>query len=106
MDVCRKIHVKLVDPKTARTWRCEFKAIAAAQNLAEVLDLAVDRSTLDQQDLNLDDTKNQDMYPFFQRTLQTTATIAIVLVQESTKCFTRNTWEKITKQHVFHCCVD
>ena len=47
------------------------------------------------QELDLDDTKNQAMYPVFQRTLQTMATKVIVLQQEYTKCLSRDTWKKI-----------
>ena len=43
----------------------------------------------------LDVTKNQAMYPVFQRTLQTNATKAIVLKQETTGCTSRETWGRI-----------
>ena len=45
----------------------------------------------------LDVTKNHAMYPVFQRTLQTNATKAIVLKQETTGCTSRETWNRIIK---------
>ena len=86
---------KLTQERNYATWRREFKAIAVAQGLAEVLDTSIDPSTYDLQGQELDKTKNQAMYPVLQRTLQTAATKAIVLKQESTSCSSRDTWKRI-----------
>ena len=86
---------KLVKEKFYATWRREFKAIATAQGLADVLDITIDPSKIDPPERELDETKNQAMYPVFQRTLQTNATKSIVLKQESTKCSSRKTWERL-----------
>ena len=75
---------KLVHEKHYATWRRQFKAIAIAQGLSEVLDISIDTSIMDFRQRELDKTKNQAMYPVFQQTLLTNATKAIVLKQETT----------------------
>ena len=88
---------KLTYERNYAAWRREFKAIATAhsQGLQEILNITVDRTAMTPQELDLDDTKNQAMYPVFQRTLQAMATKVIVLQQEYTKCLSRDTWKKI-----------
>ena len=83
---------KLLKEKHYATWNREFKAIATAQGLSDVLDITIDPTTLDLPSQELDRTKNQAMYPVFQRTLMTSATKSIVLKQESTGCSSRETY--------------
>ena len=65
------------------------------RTFSEVLDTTIDPTTLDPAAQDLDATKNQVMYPVFQRTFLTSATKSIVLKKEATKCSSRETWKHL-----------